>query len=122
MHVYYVNGGKMSVFVLKSHLKTLSNRPRVPARKLLIYREIWARPTDQCLPRVSALSSNRQSCFTFSSGVWTESHALMKERSWHTSWSSPIGIILMGGDDSTTELLTANGVTQNHFQLKYKLL
>ena len=77
---------------------------------------------------LSVLSSNRQSCFTFSSGVWTESHSLMNQRSWHTSWASPFGIILMGGDDGiatvsdTTELLTANGVTQYLFQLKYALL
>ena len=75
----------------------------------------------------SVSSSNRQTCITFSSGVWSESHTLINRRSWHTSWSSPIGIILMGGDhndgiSTTTELLTNNGVSQNHFQLKYPLL
>ena len=74
----------------------------------------------------SVSSSTLQTCISFSSGVWSESHTLINKRSWHVSWSSPIGIILMGGthDDgisSTTELLTSNGVSQNHFQLKYPL-
>jgi len=74
----------------------------------------------------SMSSSNTQTCISFSSGVWSETYTLINRRRWHVSWSSPIGIILMGGssDDgvsSTTELLTNNGVSQNHFQLKYPL-
>merc|ERR1711862_258163 len=66
----------------------------------------------------SMSSSNTQTCISFSSGVWSETYTLINRRRWHVSWSSPIGIILMGGssDDgvsSTTELLTNNGVSQN---------
>ena len=70
--------------------------------------------------------NNRQSCITMHfSGVWMQSHGLMKNRSGHTSWTfknviAP-HVILMGGDggdDNTTELLNVNFYfSQNHFQL-----
>ena len=63
------------------------------------------------------------SCYTFTSGVWTKSHTFRLERYGHSSWTSPMGIVLMGGWDSvsetTTELLTDDGQSTEHFSLKY---
>ena len=61
------------------------------------------------------------SCIKFSGGKWKPSHKL-KERYSHSSWASPAGTVLMGGDPSyeTTELLDATtGVSVMHFPLKY---
>ena len=65
----------------------------------------------------------RTSCYTFTNGVWTKSHTLRHERYYHSSWTSPMGIVLMGGWDSdsetTTELLTDDGQSTDYFSLKY---
>ena len=63
------------------------------------------------------------SCYTFTNGVWTKSHTLRYGRSGHSSWTSPMGIVLMGGEDTgsrtTTELLTDDGQSTDYFSLKY---
>ena len=47
-------------------------------------------------------------CSIFTSGQWVTSHALTEKRSYHTSWSTDAGIILMGGEYSgmTTEIIS----------------
>ena len=52
--------------------------------------------------------STRTICITFTSGQWVTSHALTEERYHHTSWSTDVGTILMGGRDSgrTTEIIS----------------
>ena len=60
-------------------------------------------------------------CFTFSSGSWEESHNLAQPRYLHSVWSSPKGVMLLGGRDTrtTTEILTENGGTTPGFTLDY---
>ena len=64
---------------------------------------------------------NKQSCHTLTNGVWTKSHTLRKSRFGHSSWTSPLGILLMGGGGSytTTELLTDDGQSTELFPLQY---
>ena len=67
--------------------------------------------------------SNRKSCLTFNAGNWLETHTLEKQRRVHTSWSSPDGIMVIGGYDSeaytATEILTDTGDTTPGFPLDY---
>jgi len=69
-------------------------------------------------------TSTRKSCVTFSSGVWTQTHSLIESRYQHSSWLSPLGLVLMGGDSSslTTELLTEEGTSMEFFDLFYDIV
>ena len=63
------------------------------------------------------------SCVTFNQGSWDRSHLLQQQRALHSAWSSPSGLVLIGGDHSekTTELLSENTIfSSNHFPLKYE--
>ena len=51
------------------------------------------------------------SCVTFIAGVWKRSHTLSKSRLYHVAWQSPAGILLMGGPEQTSELLSATTST-----------
>ena len=64
----------------------------------------------------------RTSCVTLSS-EWEKTHTLAEKRSKHNAWSSPRGIILLGGDYAitTTEILTENGDTIPGFTLDYEI-
>ena len=57
----------------------------------------------------------------FLDGSWQQSHTLGQERTAHTSWASPRGVLLMGGSsysqETTTELLTDDGNTTASFTL-----
>ena len=68
------------------------------------------------------------SCIKFSEGKWKPSHKLKEERYTHSSWASPLGTVLMGGEEGepvedigkTTELLDeTSGKSVMHFPLKY---
>ena len=63
-------------------------------------------------------------CVTFNKGSWVETHSLSTQRSRHTSWASPEGVLLMGGvyadAKTTTELLTVDGDTTPGFTLNYE--
>ena len=63
----------------------------------------------------------RSSCLTFSSGGWTQSHTLLEERYRHSTWKSPRGLLLMGGQYSpkTTELLHDDGTSSKQFDLEH---
>ena len=52
-----------------------------------------------------------RSCHTFyfSTGSWEESHKLAMDRTGHSAWRSPQGILLIGGYSS--EILTESGDT-----------
>ena len=70
--------------------------------------------------------NTRTSCYTLTNGTWTKSHTLRYERIDHSSWTSPLGIVLMGGgyySDSvsltTTELLTDDGQSKELFTLQH---
>ena len=67
--------------------------------------------------------SSRASCVTFANGSWIQSHHLQEERADHTSWVSPSGLVLMGGQFSSynTELLSdITGDSAEHFTLRYE--
>ena len=70
--------------------------------------------------------STAGTCFTFSGGQWNTSHSLLYPRRDHSSWSSTqhgpilIGSNYFGGPDSTTEMVTETGESQESFTLKYQ--
>ena len=60
----------------------------------------------------------RRSCVTWRDGDWVTSHHLLYSRIYHSSWDSPLGILLLGGTSaSTAELLHQNGTTTILFYL-----
>ena len=60
------------------------------------------------------------SCVTLSSD-WEKTHTLRKTRYFHSAWSSPRGVMLIGGEgDTTTEILKENGDTIPGFTLDYE--
>ena len=62
-------------------------------------------------------------CVTLTGSGWQESHQLQEERAEHTSWSSPAGLLLMGGGYSvtSTEILSAtDSSSTSSFTLEYK--
>ena len=62
-------------------------------------------------------------CTTLSNGVWATSHNLDPGRKNHVSWSSPSGLMLLGGSASmrTTSLLsTTSSSSSAQFELLYK--
>ena len=92
-----------------SHLCSLPNLPRSRADH-----------TTNGLITCGGFTADR-SCVTFSDGNWYESHTLGVGRAWHTSWSSPQGVLLIGGyhSQATTELLTDDGTSTPGFSLQY---
>ena len=66
---------------------------------------------------------SRTTCHTLtSSGSWVKSHNLNQRRLYHSVWSSPRGIMLLGGANTysagtTTEILLENGRTTPGFRL-----
>jgi len=72
----------------------------------------------------SPKSATTTTCVRFSGGSWSPSHNLQQARWHHSSWASPAGTVLMGGDYSgsrqTTELLDEATVDSvMHFSLRY---
>ena len=76
---------------------------------------------------VKISNSTTTSCVTLSSD-WKKSHNLTEERTKHSAWASPRGIILIGGSEfekgkgvakETTEILTEDGATTPGFSLGY---
>ena len=61
------------------------------------------------------------SCIRLIDGKWSQSNTLKHSRQYHTSWTSSIGTLLMGGSGSrtTTELLTDDGQSVELFPLQY---
>ena len=68
------------------------------------------------------------SCLQFVSGQWIPSpHRLQTHRTFHSTWITPSGdMLVMGGWDGngentlTTELVTIDGNTSSMFDLKYQ--
>ena len=71
-------------------------------------------------------ATTKTTCVRLSGGSWSPSHQLVEKRRNHCSWSSPSGILMMGGSDSikTTELLDdTTGDSLMSFPLKkYKYI
>ena len=72
---------------------------------------------------------NGKSCFTFYGGHWKKTHTIgnpwfgnRNGRMQHTAWSSPRGVLLLGGTGSrtTTSLLNNKGGFKRSFILKNK--
>ena len=64
------------------------------------------------------------SCIEFRDGSWAQSHTLQRQRTGQSAWSSPSGLVLLGGirDPSTTELLSDDSIESTlHFPLKYDI-
>ena len=70
----------------------------------------------------------RRSCYTFntSTGTWDISYRLNEDRTYHTKWQTPRGVMLLGGQVSnigvkSTELLMEVGedTLLNTFELNY---
>merc|ERR1711994_1183795 len=66
-------------------------------------------------------ADTRTSCLTLTSAGWETTTDLLEEREDHSSWASPGGLILMGGDYSsrTTEKIQEDGTSTYSFDLKY---
>ena len=66
-------------------------------------------------------------CVRFSGGSWNHSYSLEVWRSFHSSWASPAGILIMGASSGkhtkTTEILndSHDGESVMHFPLKYSI-
>ena len=70
-------------------------------------------------------TENGNTCITFSSGKWVNSHALAQDRSYHCSWSISDGIMLLGGymwdSQTTTEIVRPEEFdSQLGFTLKHR--
>ena len=64
----------------------------------------------------------RTSCATLTAAGWAESQLLGQGREYHTSWRSPAGLLLLGGEQSptTTELLSStDSTTSSSIALEY---
>ena len=59
---------------------------------------------------------SRGSCLTWEGGGWVRSHHLQYSRIYHSTWLSPLGILLIGSN--TGELLHSNGTTSVLFYLQ----
>ena len=66
-------------------------------------------------------TSYKSSCVSLTASGWTKSHDLVEWRFHHSSWSSPAGLLLMGGiSGRTTELLSDTGSSSSpSFDLEY---
>ena len=60
-----------------------------------------------------------KTCYTFTNGTWLETATLINERISHRSWSSPDGIVLIGGhrQERTTEKISHSGLSTRGFYL-----
>ena len=110
------SSGSRSVEALKEDGSSLCSFPDLPGEYV---------GHSQTGLEVCGSFSNRRSCLSFTSdGVWEEIRKLSYPRHHHSSWSSPYGLLLMGGNDDesllTTELITESGSTRS-FSLKYKI-
>merc|ERR1712110_353519 len=70
-------------------------------------------------------SDTETSCLTLTDAGWeVTTTTLLEERSQHSSWDSPAGVILMGGYGSsgrTTEKILQDGTSTASFDLKYDI-
>lgn len=71
-----------------------------------------------------ALPSTMINCLTLTNGTWVETTKLRDNRTYHSSWASPSGIILLGGVAGgkrlrTTEKIQEGGTSVTSFPLEY---
>jgi len=65
----------------------------------------------------------RTSCLTLTDAGWQITTTLLEERSYHSRWDSPDGVILLGGQYSstTTEKILQDGTSTASFDLEYDI-
>ena len=66
------------------------------------------------------LACSETTCEKFENGNWVQAFTLTTRRSYHVSWKTENGILLMGGNSSpeTTDLLEEGGQVVQGFPLK----
>ena len=66
--------------------------------------------------------NSEQTCFTFTEGTWSKTASLREERRNHSSWISPDGLVLIGGEgeasEGTTEIIKDSAQSQPGFELR----
>ena len=66
--------------------------------------------------------NSQQTCYNFTEGSWTKTVSLSEERRDHSSWRSPEGLILIGGEgegsDNSSELITDSGLSKPGFEFR----
>ena len=65
---------------------------------------------------------NPDTCLKWTDGSWNVSHNLIHDRTSHTSWSTDEGVLLIGGglgSETTTEMVTWEGTTEERFSLQH---
>ena len=73
------------------------------------------------------ISYSISTCLTFENGSWIESYNLIEPRYLHSSWTSPVGVMLLGGKffqgnfdlPATSELLIEDGQSVPNFDMHY---
>ena len=74
------------------------------------------------------LSNSVPTCLRFQNGLWIESYNLSAPRYLHSSWTSPLGVMLLGGKffdgyydiPATSELLSEDGQSVPSFDMHYR--
>ena len=68
----------------------------------------------------SAYTDTNKLCLSLTGGGWVNTSYLLEYRSFSLSWSSPGGLVLLGGQDSprTTETVQTGGNSSYGFQLQ----
>ena len=74
------------------------------------------------------ISYSIPTCLMLENGSWIESYNLIEPRYVHSSWTSPIGIMLLGGKflnghfdpPTTSELLSEDGQSVPSFDMHYR--
>ena len=61
-------------------------------------------------------------CVQLTNGSWSLASTLRHPRQLHCAWRTERGLVLLGGESSrnTSELLTGDGESEEHFPLKYE--
>ena len=61
-------------------------------------------------------------CVQLTDGSWSLASTLRHLRQLHCAWRTELGLVLLGGESSrnTSELLTGDGESEEHFPLKYE--
>ena len=65
-----------------------------------------------------------KNCSSFKKGKWEESGKLEKERDGHSSWSTELGIVLMGGKgaEDSTEIIDEYALNHRLFNCTLKVI
>ena len=67
----------------------------------------------------SAYTDTNKLCLALTGAGWANTSYLLEWRYFHTSWASPLGLLLLGGEHSprSTELIQEDGSSTYSFDL-----